>query len=183
MDKNTTVEIKAMYRKLDALDKKNKPLIIDWLCGLFGYENYPHSFKDQWINWSVWDNDLSISFDTRQPEQVKLLSMIHPCFLGTPQYRTLKIVNEKTFYLSVDKIGDLKYPKITTHKLLNKDKHTDNDGDTFYTYDWEVFLDDNSSIHYHNQNHIMDMKYRDFIYDATLQERFFTEFLSAIEKH
>ena len=69
-----------------------------WLSNLFGYDNYPNSFKDQWITWNIWDGELSVSFDLRQEEQVKLLSLIHPRFLGCPQYKTLKVVNEKNFY-------------------------------------------------------------------------------------
>jgi len=88
------------YRRLNALDKKMKPLILKWLSNLFGYENYPNSFKDQWIYWSIWDGKLTVSFDLRQEEQVKLLSLIHPRFLGCPQYVTLKIVNEQTFFIS-----------------------------------------------------------------------------------
>ena len=176
--------IGVMYRKQDALDKKVKPLILDWLSKLFGYDNYPHSFKDQWIRWSVWDGELSVSFDLRQEEQVKLLSLIHPCFLGCPQFRTLKIVNENNFYLRLKRLLPIKYPEITGSKLLSKDKQSGGTGgwsspsDDFYTYDWEVFLNDGSSVFYHNQNDKMDMGYRGFTYDAIIQERAFVRYLA-----
>lgn len=168
------------YRRLNALDKKCKPLILEWLSNLFGYENYPHSFKDQWINWNIWDGELSISFDLRQDEQVKLLSLIHPRFLGCPQYKTLKVVNEKSFYLHLKQLLHIEYPEIIGSKKINQTKHKDNDGDTFYTYDWEVFLSDGSSILYHNQKDKMDMVKGDFIYNATIQERAFVKFLQGV---
>jgi hypothetical protein len=115
------------YRKLDALDKKYKPLILKWLSGLFGYENYPHSFKDQWITWNIWDGELSVSFDLRQEEQVRLLSLIHPRFLGCPQYKTLKVVNEKSFYLQLKQLLYIEYPGIKGSKKISQTKHKDND--------------------------------------------------------
>lgn len=168
------------YQKVDAFDKKSKPLILKWLSSLFGYENYPHSFKDQWINWNIWNGELSVSFDLRQEEQVKLLSLIHPCFLGCPQFKTLKVVNEKSFYLHLKRLLHIEYPEIKDSKKINQTKHTDNDGDTFYTYDWEVFLSDGSSILYHNQKDKMDMVKGDFIYNATIQERAFVKFLQGV---
>ena len=168
------------YRKLDALDKKYKPLILKWLSSLFGYENYPHSFKDQWINWDIWDGELSVSFDLRQEEQVKLLSLIHPRFLWCPQYKTLKVVNEKSFYLHLKQLLHIEYPEIKGSKKIDQTKHKDNDGDTSYTYDWEVFLSDGSSILYHNQKDKMDMVKGDFIYNATIQERAFVKFWEGV---
>lgn len=171
---------RSPYRKLSALDKKVKPLILKWLSNLFGYENYPHSFKDQWITWNIWNGELSVSFDLRQEEQVKLLSLIHPRFLGCPQYKTLKVVNEKSFYLHLKQLLHIEYPEIKGSKKINATKHKDNDGDTFYTYDWEVFLSDGSSILYHNQKDKMDMVKGDFIYNATIQERAFVKFLDGV---
>lgn len=169
-----------MYRKLDALDKKVKPLILTWLADLFGYKDYPHSFKDQYINWSIWDNHISVSFDLRQEEQVKLISLMHPRFLGAIQSGTLKIVNEKCFYMDIERLGHIKYPKIINSKRTNKTSHKDNDGDIFYTYDWEVFLEDETSIYYHNQTDKMDLEYKGFTYNSIIQERFFVNYL--IEK-
>lgn len=165
------------YNKLNALDKTYKPLILKWLCDLFKYENYPHSFKDQWIIWNIWDGKLSVSFDTRQDEQNLLISKIHPRFLGCPQYKTLKIVNEDSFYLNLESLLHINYPEIIGKKLIRQTKHKDDDGDTFYTYDWEVFLNDDTSIMYHNQSNIMDMVKNDYIYNSTIQQRAFTEFL------
>lgn len=165
------------YKKTTALDKKYKPLVLKWLCSLFKYEDYPHSHADQWILWSIWDGQLSISFDTRQNEHNELISKIHPRFLGCPQYKTLKVVNQSSFYLELDHLLDLKYPEIIDTKLVHKTKHKDNDGDVFFTYDWEVYLDDGTSIMYHNQKPKMDMVKNDYIYNTTIQERAFTEFL------
>lgn len=169
-----------LYKKIDASDKKYKPLILKWLSSLFEYKDYPHSFKDQWIIWNIWNSELTVSFDLRQEEHLKLLSLI-PCqFLGCAQYKTLKIVNEKTFYLRIEKLLHIEYPNIVRSSLLNRQTHKDNDGDTFYTYNWEVFLTDQSSIFYHNQKETMDMIKGDFIYNSTIQERAFTNFLESI---
>lgn len=178
-----TVLATAPYRSVDALDKKLKPLILSWLSNLFGYDNYQHSFKDQWINWGIWDGWFTVSFDLRQEEQVKLLSLIHPRFLGVPQRSTLKIVNEKTFYLELKQLLNIEYPDITGSKLLSKIKQRGGTGgwhsasDDFYTYEWEVFLSDGSSLFYKNQKDVMDMVKGDFIYNARIQERAFVNFL------
>jgi hypothetical protein len=175
----------AMYNKSDVRDSKTlKPLILKWLCELFNYNNYPHSFKDQWISWTIWQGELSVSFDLRQDEQIKLISLIHPRFLGCPQHRTLKIVNETNFYLQLDRLLDIKYPEIKNSRLIRRNKERGGTGgwsspsDDFYTYDWEVFLSDSTSIFYHNQKDKMDMVKGDFVYTATIQERAFVEFLN-----
>ncbi len=175
-----------IYQRIDALDKKCKPLILEWLASIFGYKNYPHSFKDQWINWNIWDGDFNVSFDLRQEEQVKLLSLIHPRFLGCPQYKTLKIVNEQSFYLPLKQFLHIEYPEIKGSKLIKKNKERGGHGgwhsasDDFYTYDWEVFLSDDTSIRYHNQNEKMDMKKGDYTYNSIIQERAFVNFLSPL---
>lgn len=169
------------YELINALDNKYKPLILKWLSKVFGYDNYPHSYKDQWINWKVWDGELSISFDLRQEEQAKLLSLIPPNFLGRPQYKTLKIVNEKVFYLRLDDFLYVEYPKIVGSKRINKIAHKSSD-DIFYVYHWEVFLDDHTSVVYSNQKDKMDMVKGDFNYNTTLQERAFVEFLENFDK-
>jgi len=172
------------YQKLDALDKKCKPLILKWLSNLFGYENYPHSFKDQWINWNIWDGELKVRFDLRQEEQVRLLSLIHPRFLGCLQYKTLKVVNEKNFYIELKQLLHIEYPEIISSTLIKKNHQRGGTGgwhsesDDFYTYDWEVFLSDGSSIMYNNQKEKMDLIKGDFVYNATIQERAFVNFLN-----
>jgi hypothetical protein len=165
------------YKRIGGLDKTVKPLIMSWLADLFKYENYPHSHADQWITWNVWDGQLTVGFDYRQPEHSILFSLIHPRFKGIPQYNTLKIVNENSFYLDLRNLFHLKYPNIVSSKLINKVKHKDNDGDTFFTYDWEIFLDDDTSIVYHNQKEKMDMVKGDYIYNSIIQEREFVNFL------
>ena len=165
------------YKRIDGLDKKCKPLILKWLCSVFGYENYPHSFRDQYILWSVWEGDISVSFDSRVDEQNKLLSLIPARFKGVPQYKTLKIVNENNFYLQIRQLLHVEYPKIIDSKLVKTNKHKDNDGDTFFTYDWEVLLSDNTSIEYHNQLNKMDLVENGVIYNKIIQERVFVNFL------
>lgn len=169
--------VEEAYIQKDCLDMEIKPLVLKWLCDKFGYKSYPHSHADQWINWHIFDGRLSIGFDHRQEEQVKLLSLI-PCQLrGAPQSGTLKIVNDDYFYLQLKDAVHIKYPEITGHRLINKEKHVDNDGDTFYVYNWEVSLSDGTSIKYRNQNANMDLTKRSFSYDSIIQERCFVEFL------
>jgi hypothetical protein len=171
------------YHAVDALDKKYKPLILKWLSSLFGYKNYPHSFKDQFISWNIWDGELTVTFDLRQEEQAKLLSLIHPRFLGCPQYKTLKVVNEDSFYLQLRDLLYIKYPEITGNIFLSRRNQRGGTGgchsasDDFYTYDWEVFLSDGTSLFYHNQKDKMDMVKGGFIYNARIQERAFVNFL------
>jgi hypothetical protein len=178
-----------MIEKQNNLDKKIKPLILKWLSSLFGYENYPNSFKDQWIRYSIWEGELNVGFDLRQEEQAKLLSLIHPRFLGCVQKKTLKVVNEKTFYIQLKDFLAIEYPEIKGSKLLIKKQHLGGTGgwysksDDFYTYDWEVFLSDNTSIFYHNQKDIMDMVKDDFIYNVKIQERAFVNFLNSLYKN
>jgi len=95
----------------------------------------------------------------------------------------LKIVNEKTFYLQLKQLLHIEYPDILNSKLLSKNKQQGGSSgwystsDTFYTYDWEVFLSDGSSLVYHNQKDKMDMVKGDFIYNSIIQERAFINFL------
>lgn len=172
-----------MYKRIDGLDKNVKPLILKWLSELFGYKNYPNSFKDQWISWSIWDGQLSVSFDLRQQEHLKLLSLIHPRFIGIPQIGTLKIVNDKSFYLDIERLLYIDYPEITESKLLKRNKERGGTGgwhslsDDFYTYDWEVSLSDETSIYYHNQEDKMEMVKGDYTYLSIIQERAFVNFL------
>src|ERR1043165_4749755 len=102
-------ENKHPYKRTDGLDRKYKPLILKWLCQLFNYKDYPHDFKDQYITWGIWDGELTVMFDHRQECQNKLISLIPPQFLGCPQYGTLKIVNEDTFYLPLKRLLHINY--------------------------------------------------------------------------
>lgn len=90
----------------------------------------------------------------------------------------LKIVNENNFYLQLKQLLHIEYPDIKGSKLLSKVKHVDNDGDTFYTYEWQVFLTDESSVFYKNQENKMDMIKGDFSYQSIIQERTFINFLN-----
>lgn len=163
----------------DASDKKYKPLILEWLARTFGYENYPHSFKDQWINWTIWDNILTVSFDFRQDEQKKLFDHIPDRLKGCPQSRTLKIVNENSFYVPIVSIFRKEYPLIITSKLVNKIKHVDNDGDIFFVYYWRVELANGKAISYSNQAEKMDLAYRSYSYDHYIDTMNFCHFLES----
>lgn len=171
-----TIESKA-YQQKDGLDKQMKPLILKWLCETFGSGNFPHAFTDQWITWSIWDGELTIGFDRRQLTHVELFSRIPDRFKGVPQNCTLKIVNGHNFYMSVRHLGTIQYPKILSSKLIKAHTSKDDDGDTCYSSYWEVFLSDETSIIYHNQEQKMDLDWRGFIYDKIIQERFFVNFL------
>lgn len=166
------------YRQKNALDKTYKPLFIKWLCDKFQIENYPHSFKDQWISTHIWEGTLSISFDKRQEEHLDLMKSIPEKFFGIAQYGTLKIVNKNTFYLNVDQMTHVKYPKIKSHKLLGKIRSKDSDGDIMSVYHWEIYLDDNTSIYYTNQIPEMDFDYKGYIYNCYIQTRTVEKFLS-----
>lgn len=170
-----------MYKKKDALDKEIKPLLLKFLAKMFGYKDYPHSFKDQWIIWSIWQGRLSIIFDSRVTEQKELIKAIPLQFMGIPQKRTLKIVNKNCFYLQLIDLLDIEYPDIIGYNLISKNKLNDGDGDYFYTYDWEVSLSDGTSIFYHNQSETMDMIKGDYSYNNIIQERAFVEYLKAIK--
>lgn len=179
-----TEDPNKFYKRIDGLDKKCKPLILKWLADLFGYENYPHSFKDQWITWGISDGLLSVSFDLRNEEHRKLLSLIHPRFLGCPQFGTLKIVNEKNFYIDLNCLINVETPDIIGSKLIAKNKQRGGTGgwhspsDDFYTYDWRVFLSDGTALYYHNQKEVMDMVKNDFTYTHDIQQRAFVKFLN-----
>jgi len=168
---------KNFYKPIGGDNRVYKPKVLRWLCKVFDHRDFPHSFKDQWINWNVWNGKITVSFDMRQKEHLDLLAKIPPQLLGIPQYKTLKIVNKNTFYLPIKTLLAVDYPTILAHKLIAKDTHKDGEGGFFCTYDWQVFLADNSSIYYHNQNDKMDMKYRGFTYDSRIQERAFIRFL------
>lgn len=163
--------------------KEIKPLILTWLAKAFNYENYPHSFRDQFITWGIDNRVLSVGFDFRCEEQMKLVSLIPSRFFGTPQYGTLKIVNERNFYLDLKNIIDLKYPKIIRQKLIAKVRHDGGSGgwtspsDIFYTWHWEVLLDDNTSIPYKTFEDKKFMEKGDFQYLYEIHERCFINFL------
>jgi hypothetical protein len=165
-------------------DKAIKIYVLKWLCELFGFTDYPHSFKDQFITWNIWNGVLNVGFDFRQLEHEQLFALIHPRFKGTPQKRTLKIVNETSFYLNLDDLLDIEYPAITGHTLVAQTKHKGGKGgwysesDAFYTYKWKVNLADGSVIDYENQMQTMDLKQGDYIYNVRIQERAFVKYIT-----
>lgn len=173
------METKEIYYKITASDKTYKPLILSWLSEVFNYRGYPHDYKDQWINWSIYGGQLSISFDDRSEGQRELVKIIHPRFMGVPQYQTLRVVNKDSFYLDIHSLLSIEYPKITSHTLLRKTPHEDGDGDIFYTYDWRIYLDDGTSIHHQNQRNIMTLKHGEYSYKSIIDERAFINFLNS----
>jgi hypothetical protein len=166
-----------MYREIAGLDKTCKPKILSFLCKIFNCVDFQHSFHDQFISWTIWDGVLSIRLDLRNEMQKNLLNSTPIYFKGTPQQRTLKIVNENTIYIRLKDLIKIDYPNIIECKLLSKNKEKCDAGDSFYSYNWEVFLDDNSSIFHYNQKEKCDIRKGDFIYDKIIQERAFVSFL------
>jgi len=155
-----------------------------WLCKQFNYPNQSNNFNSNWIKWNIWDGKLTIDFDTRIDDQNILISCIPLQFMGTIQHNTLKIVNKNTFYLPIEKLLQIKYPKITHSILLKTIKNQQSEkggwyikGEYWYSYDWEIFLDDNTSILYHNQLDKMDLTEESLVFKTRIQEREFINFL------
>ena len=167
-----------IYKSFDALDKTMKPLILDWLADIFGYGQFEHSFKDQWVRWSVYGRYVSVGLDNRVPEQLKLWSLIPDKLKGCLQRTTLKVVNKDSFYLDIDRVVNLKYPDIVKSSVHTKVKHTDDDGDVFYCYEWLVELSDGSAVIYNNQKDVMDMVKCDYSYMRLIEERAFVQFIT-----
>lgn len=154
--------------------KNLKPAVIDWLIEKFNLNiKYEHSFKDQWISVNIWDGQLTISFDTRQPEQVQLFNALPAEIKGTKQHGTGKMVNLQTLYFDMNKEFTINYPEIKSKEIVGKVKHTDNDGDTFYVYSWLVKMNDETEMIFTNQdNNKLDIE--KWIYPTRIQERFLT---------
>lgn len=173
--------------KIKTHDRQVKPLILKWLAKQFGYENYPHSYTDQWITWDVYNGMLTVSFDLRQDEHNKLLSLIPKQFLGIPQSRTLKIVNENSFYIRLEHLLNIEYPDIVGNELIEKHRHQSTEkggwyikGEYFHTYDWVVYLSDGTTIRYTNRSDVMDLMKKDYIYKSIIEERAFLRFLEKL---
>jgi hypothetical protein len=171
-----------IYSRPDALDKKYKPLILQWLADTFGYEGeYPHNFQDQYINWSISQGYLSIHFDFRCPAQEKLFSIIPMQFKGAPQFGTLKIVNDSSFYLHFERFITPVQPRILNSSIMEKHSQYDaEEGTTFFTYDWRVSLSDGSTIKYHNQSKECNLMEDSDYFKSYIQTKQFTEFLDDI---
>ena len=167
------------------MEDKYKAKILDWLASIVNHK-FQHHFSDKWVSVNLWDNYLSISLDFRQQNQIELFNLLPEEFKGTRQHRTNKLVNENILYFKIDDVCNIKYPEIISSKLLEVTKHQSGSGgwidvgEFFYTYDWEVFLSDNTTIIYNNQKDTMDMIKGDYIYNKTIQEREFKKFLDSI---
>lgn len=134
------------FKSPDSLEQgKYKPIILDWLSRVYDFGKYEHSFKDQWINLSVYD-EVSISFDKRVPEQLALLNALPARIKGAIQSNSLKIVNNDTVYIPISKIVTIDYPTIKSVELFYTDKSKDNDGDPFEDYTYKLHLSDGTIL-------------------------------------
>src|SRR5688572_21853185 len=89
-------------------NKKTKPALLEWMANKFGVK-YAHSFKDQFIHWSIWDGSLSISLDLRDEAQKVLFDAIPAKHKGCKQKRTGKLVNERTIYFDLNEEFKIEY--------------------------------------------------------------------------
>jgi len=163
----------------------NKSKVLDWLSAMVNH-TFNHHFSDKWINVNIWNNDLTISFDSRQENQVELFNKLPDNIKGCIQRNTNKRVNEKTLYFKVSEICNIIYPDIVSNKLIKKTKHQSGSGgwidvgEYFYTYDWEVLLSDNTTINYNNQEPKMDMIKGDYSFNRRIQEREFKKLINLL---
>lgn len=162
---------------------KYKPKILDWLASLVNH-TFTHHFSDKWISVNIWDNQLSISFDFRQPNQTELFDKLPNEIKGCLQHGTGKLVNEKTLYFKVSEIIPFEYPIIVSSKLVKTNKHQESEkggwyikGSYWYSYDWELALSDGSTIEYSNQKNTMDLKETDVIFKTRIEEKEFYKFI------
>jgi hypothetical protein len=171
------------YERPDGNDQICKPLILKWLAAVSGYKDYPHSFKDQWIRWSVWRGDVSVSFDSRVKDQQELSDLLVPKFPGSAESRSPEKIPVDFFFISLGELFDIESPDIIGYKLIGKTAYETKDGDEFSTYKWEVFLDDETSIIYQNQKDVMDMEVGDKHYSSTIEQRAFITYVKNITNH
>lgn len=169
-------------------DKDVRTLLLKWLFKQFGNNDHTPSFKDGWILPNItFNNRLSVSFDSRVEEQMELIKMIPPQFMGTPQKRTLLIVNPQTFYLDLNDLLDLKYPSIVDYRLVKTNTHKGGKGgwsspsDEFQSYDWELMLSDGTMMDHNNQSKTIDIAALEtsWIYRSRIEEREFIKFLES----
>lgn len=169
-----------MFVPLNCLDKKYKLMILSWLANKVSknfMKKYKHDFRDQWIIWSIYDDTIFIMLDFRVDAQKQLFDKLPDKNKGCLQKGTGKLVNKKTLYFPLEPEIETPFPKIIKHELFQTIKHKDNDGDKFYEYYWEVFLEDGTSIEYRNQDSKMDLTEKSLKYMWMLQERAFRQFL------
>lgn len=166
---------------------KQKALILDWLSSLVGYV-FPHQFSDQFIHVSIWNDQLSIGLDFRQPAQLDLFEKLPKELKGCLQYGTGKLVNEQNLYFKISEICSFIYPTINYSKLIRREKHQSGSGgwidvgEYFYTYDWELTLSDGSTIFHHNQSEIMDLVEESVLFRTKIQEKEFFKFINSYDK-
>lgn len=126
------------------MNRYKKP-IIDWLFRRFDIKPFDVEHT-QWISYSIWDGNLSISFDFRQPSQKKLFDLLPDSIKGIPRISDGKMVNLNTLYFNVNDIRPVIYPDIISKELLIKDSMIDDDGDTFYEWVYKVKLSDDTFV-------------------------------------
>lgn len=166
---------------------KYKPKILDWLSSLVNH-TFTHHFSDKWISVNISNNQLSISFDFRQPNQVELFDKLPNEIKGCLQDGTGKLVNKKTLYFKVSEIVTFEYPTIISSKLITNVKHQESEkggwyikGKYYNSYDWELTLSDGSTIEYSNYKDTMDLKETDLIFKTKIEEKEFYKFIENLK--
>lgn len=162
---------------------KYKPKVLDWLASLVNH-TFIHHFSDKWISVGIWNNELSISLDLRQLNQVELFNKLPNEIKGCLQEGTGKLVNEKTLYFKVSEIVPFEYPTIVSSRLTTTNKHQESEKGGWYikgryynSYDWELILSDGSTIEYSNYKDTMDLKETDLIFKTKIEEKEFYKFI------
>jgi hypothetical protein len=162
---------------------KYKPAVLNWLSEMVNYK-FEHHYSDKWINVNIRGEQLSISFDTRQNNQVELFKKLPECLKGVKNIYTGELVNKHNLYFKITEICKFEYPKIISSKVIKKNKHQETEkgwyikGSYWYSYDWEVTLSDGTTINYHNQNEKMDLKEDSNTFKTKICEREFYKFVS-----
>lgn len=166
---------------------KYKPKILDWLSSLVNH-TFTHHSSDKWINVNIWNDELSISFDLRQPNQKELFDKLPNKIKGCLQDGTGKLVNEKTLYFKVSEIVPFEYPTIMSSILITTVEHQESEkggwyikGSYWYSYDWGLALSDGTIIEYTNQKDTMDLKETDIIFKTKIEEREFYKFIENLK--
>lgn len=147
-------------------DSRIKSLIIDGLCEMVKYKHYPHSFLDENVIWTVWEDHLIINFDMNVPQQKELYDII-PGYYKGPDHKIL---------LKISHFVKVIYPNIVSSRLLRTVSMGDSSG-YIYVYHWEVRLSDDTSIAYENTVSRMDLIKGEPYYNKIIQQRALVKYL------
>lgn len=169
------------FKMPDTLEQgQYAPLIFDWLCNRYELPPYKHSFKDRFMQFNIWGNQLWISFDFRCEEQKELFDKLPNEIKGTKQKGTGKMVNLKSLYFTVSDLISFEYPYITDVKLFHHAKSKDNDGDDFNSYTWLYTLSDGSKLYHLNQS-LTEIIDKEHTFPANIQTRAFCRYLKGLK--